>query len=294
MKRYFFLVIILCIITHSALGQEQRRVWSLRLNVRTNSLLIPVCYRIVFDSKLYEKFSARMLEYLNSKAEQEKNSRIERHERTNDETSVIGLLLIPYIFPPNLEYDIHTPNWELYDHQDMIETGKPYIWRNLLFGDYSHNYNYAIGATFSLHPRHFPLSFSLGANWESRALYITDGEMSGKHRSAGFVPHFFLSYHFVDNDNVSRDCWDFTCNIGTSFVHILEYDGPLEGGKDNLSDGLRGQVGVSLQHGFEVYSIRYEWDFYNYFNIPDITTRMNSLVFSYCLNFGAAHNRLLQ
>lgn len=221
----------------------------------------------------------------------ESNRSTDHNEYGTNKNSGVWIFVLPYLvatIPPNLEYDIHTPSYEVYDNGKFIETSRPYIWRNLLLGDYSHNYNFAAGGTMYLHPRSFPLSFGLGINWESRAICISDGYMMGRHRSAGATPHLILNYHFVNDDYMRPDNWDFVCSIGTSYVHILGYDGPLDGGKSILNNGWRGQIGISLQHGFESYSVRYEYDFYNYFKIPDVTTRMNSLVFSYCMNFGAA------
>ena len=185
------------------------------------------------------------------------------------------------------EFDIHVPIWKLLDNNEKTSTKGPYWWRCLLFGDYSHNYNFSLGYTLSWRSFDIPVGARLGVNYEWRGLCVTEGRLMGEHRTSGVIPSVNLTWNVLGLDFEREEQWNIIAEIGTSYVKILTYNDPIQLGRTAVNDGWRGLVslGVCANKAMMLFAIRYEWDNYNYFNVTDTRTRLNNLVLSFTSYF---------
>mgnify|MGYP006916066213 CR=1 FL=1 len=243
--------------------QINHNVWYGDFEVRSNSLLLPACANLVdgFINGFVvgyhagyngEKVNLSELEY----------------------TSYYKWLKV------SPAYDIHVPKWKLYDANGEIPTQGPDWWKCLLFGDFRHNYNFSLG--YSLHWRSYDIPFgaNFGVNYEWRGLYVKEGELAGFHKTSGVVPSATLSW-FVLGNNFEREYnWNIVAEAGASYVKTLFYNNPLQLGKDKVNSGWRGLAAIGFKYNRDCFFLRYEMDFYDYFNLPQTRTRMNNMMIS--------------
>ena len=263
MKKVFvILALVLCYSTVSNC-QVNHSVWYGQFDVRSNSLLLPAsanwvdgsinAFILGYDAGYSgEKVDLRKLEF----------------------TSYYRWLKV------SSAYDIHIPKWRLYDANGEIPTQGPDWWKCLLFGDYRHNYNVSVG--YSLHWRSYDIPFgaSFGVNYEWRGLCVKEGDLAGLHKTSGIVPSASLSWFVLGNNFEREHNWSIVAEVGASYVKMLFYNDPLQLGEEKVNSGWRGLAAIGFKKGRDCFFLKYEMDFYDYFNLPQTHTRMNNLVVS--------------
>ncbi|MBR3709977.1 MAG: hypothetical protein IKM99_03330 [Bacteroidales bacterium] len=182
-------------------------------------------------------------------------------------------------------YDIHLPKWSMSNADGSIAMQGPDWWRCLLFGDFKHNYNCSVGYSLGWRSYVIPFGakFTLGYEW--RGLCVTEGELMGLHRTSGIVPSATVNWLLLGNHFERRKGWNIVLEGGVSYVKNLTYNDPIQMGNTAVNDGLRGIAALGYKRGTSLVSIRYEFDSYDYFNIPDVHTRLNSLMLSFSSMF---------
>lgn len=175
---------------------------------------------------------------------------------------------------PIEEYDFHIPNWRM----DNAETKGPYWWRCLLTGDFYHNYNVSVG--YSLRWRSFdlPIGIRIGLSYEWRGLCVEDGMLRGLHRTSGLVPSVGVNWRVLGLDFEREHNWNLLLECGTSYVKVLTYNDPCGLGSEAANSGYRGAVSLGVILDTWQYSLRYEWDCYDYLNVPGYGTHLQNLV----------------
>ena len=243
-------------------------------NFRGNSLLLPYCARLVGNvPKMivgaqigYREGSEGVKKMVNNGTfEKEMENRLQGYYQW---------------VRPTVMYDIHVPSWALYENENKIATEGPDWWRCLLLGDFKHNYNCSVGYTLGWRSYDIPFGMKVGVDYEWRGLCVTEGELAGLHKTSGIVPTATLNWFPLGNGFERNHGWNVVVEGGVSYVKNLTYNDPLQLGKTAVNDGLRGVVAIGYD-AVNYLSIRYEWDCYNYFNLPNTTSRMNSLMFTF-------------
>ena len=245
--------------------QVNHSEWSGNFNVRSNSFLLPVCVNLVSQSisVAIAGFKTGIMDVYDERLRGE--VQLSHYYRWLKVTS---------------DYDIHVPRWRVYDANRELPTQGPDWWKCLLFGDYRHNYNVSVG--YSLHWRSYDIPFgaNFGVNYEWRGLCVKEGELAGLHKTSGIVPSANLSWYVLGNDFEREHNWNIVAEVGASYVKMLFYNDPLQLGKDKVNSGWRGLAAIGFKYGRVCYYLKYEMDFYDYFNLPQTHTRMNNLVVS--------------
>ena len=239
--------------------QINHNVWYGDFEVRSNSLLLPVCANLVQSVPQFSLFDDDM---------QLKTGKFNEFMKYRKWLAISTL------------YDIHVPKWRLYDTNGEILTQGPDWWKCLLFGDFRHNYNVSVG--YSLHWRSYDIPFgaNFGVNYEWRGLYVKEGELAGFHKTSGVVPSATLSWFVLGNNFEREHNWNIVAEAGASYVKTLFYNNPLQLGKDKVNSGWRGLAAIGFKYNRDCFFLRYEMDFYDYFNLPQTRTRMNNMMIS--------------
>lgn len=260
MKKIFVILALVLCYSNVSNCQVNHSVWYGDFEVRSNSFLLPVSVRAI------EGVAQSFLLF-------DEDMEI-RHD------SYTGLLKYWKWLAVNPFYDIHVPKWRLYDANGEIPTQGPDWWKCLLFGDFRHNYNFSVG--YSLHWRSYDIPFrvNFGVNYEWRGLCVKEGELAGLHRTSGIVPSASLSWFVLGNDFERDHNWNIIVEGGASYVKTLFYNDPLQLGKDKVNSGWRGMTAIGFKYNQECFFLRYEWDGFDYFNLPQISSRMNNMVVS--------------
>lgn len=247
--------------------QVNHSVWYGNFDVRSNSLLLPIAVNLV---------NGGINGFIVGDQADKKGEQV---------TTELVRNRLPYTkyyrwINVTSAYDIHLPKWKLYDANGEIPTQGPDWWKCLLFGDYRHNYNVSVG--YSLHWRSYDIPFgaNFGVNYEWRGLCVKEGELAGLHKTSGVVPSVTLSWFVLGNNFEREHNWNIVVEGGASYVKTLFYNDPLQLGKDKVNSGWRGMAAIGFKYGRECFFLKYEMDFYDYFNLPQTHTRMNNLVVS--------------
>lgn len=267
MKKVLIIIALTLCYPTLSICQVNHSVWYGNFDIRSNSLLLPISVYLVNNAingavvgyqaaKNGEQFTIELVQ---------KRLPFTKYYRWVNLTSV---------------YDIHIPKWKLYDADGEIPVQGPDWWKCLLFGDYRHNYNVSLG--YSLHWRSYdiPWGVNFGVNYEWRGLYVKEGELAGLHKTSGIVPSVSLSWFVLGNNFERENDWNIVAEVGASYVKSLFYNDPLQIGKDKVNGGWRGLAAIGYKYGRNSFFLKYEKDFYDYFNLPQIHTQMNSLLIS--------------
>lgn len=278
MKRIFIVLVMVLGFPIWSNCQIKHNVWYGHFEVRSNSFLLPTCVNVVNSS--IRHFA--IVNYYRTRYEYAKwNGRAfdALHMMTYNKHDYYKWFFV------SSAYDVHAPKWKLYDADRDIPTQGPDWWKCLLFGDFRHNYNFSFG--YSLHWRSYDIPFgaNFGVNYEWRGLYVKDGELAGLHKTSGIVPSANLSWYVLGNDYEMEHHWNVVVGTGTSYVKTLFYNDPLHFGKDKLNSGWRGNVSLSYKDLVFCYSFKYEWDFYNFFSIPNAGSRLNSVLITFSMMY---------
>lgn len=271
MKRFIGVLLILAWCPLSLQSQINHSVWYGRINMRSNSLLLPICSNMISNG-----INGMVLGFQAGKAGMTDSEKIQKYVLERMPYSLYNRWL-----PICPAYDIHFPFWKLYDANGEIATQGPDWWRCLLFGDFRHNYNFSLG--YSLHWRSYdiPLGVNVGVNYEWRGLCVKEGTLAGLHRTSGIVPAAELRWFVLGNSFEREYRWNIVAEAGASYVKTLCYNDPLQLGKDKVNDGWRGHAALGFLLDRILYCnifLKYEWDCFNYFNIPQIESRMSNVV----------------
>lgn len=262
---------LLLTISLSAFSQARHGIWQGHITVRGNSLLIPEGSKFLFDMVAGFESGWKM-------------TRLGMGDKVHSENAIFGAMTatsktVRWIYP-TFEYDFHIPNWAMSDASGDIDLQGPYWWRCLLTGDFRHNYNLSLGYKLSWRSLDIPFGINFGASYEWRGLCPTDGALKGLHKTSAIVPAASISWRVLGLDFEREEGWNIVLEGGASYAKVLTYNDPFSLGKDAVDSGWRGVLSFGVSYSRTIWSLRYEWDTYNYFNIPNVETRLQNLVFS--------------
>ena len=196
----------------------------------------------------------------------------------NDELKELSNYFSPYYrwISPTRDYDFHIPNWRM----DGAELKGPYWWRCLLFGDFSHDYNFALGYTLKWRSFDLPVGFRIGVNYEWRGLCVADGPLAGMHCTSGLVPSVGVNWRVLGLDFEREHGWNLLLDGGASYAKMLTYNNPCGLGREVANSGCRWALSLGVVYSNWQYSLRYEWDCYDYLNVAGYGTHIQNLVLS--------------
>lgn len=149
---------------------------------------------------------------------------------------------------------------------DGAKLSKPYWWREMLYGDYSHTFKVSAGYELSWKSLTSPLGACIGVDWEYSQIALKECAQEGKHRSQAVVPSAGLRFRLWGGSFEKRI--KPTIELGGSYVYNFKYHGPNDYDLDALNNGVRGKValGVDFPVTHTTVLIDYEHDFFKYFN----------------------------
>lgn len=282
MKKILITIALVLCYPYLSNCQTNHNVWYGQFEVRGNSLLLPTCAGLVnsipnaiiggqvgaeMGEEAYLKGEELTIEdYLDGDFWDEVNRRLYDYNK--------WLRVSP-------SYDIHAPRWSLDIADDQMALQGPDWWRCLLFGDFKHNYNCSVGYSMGWRSNVIPFGAKIALNYEWRGVCVTEGDLTGLHRTSGIVPSFIWDWLILGNAVERRSGWNLIVESGVSYVKNLTYNDPLQLGKTAVNDVIRVIQGFGFKYGTWLCSIRYEGDCNNYFNLPDTRTNLNSFVLSF-------------
>lgn len=149
---------------------------------------------------------------------------------------------------------------------DGAKIEKPYWWREILIGDYSHTFKFSAGYELGWKSLTTPFGVYLGVNWEFFQLALRDCAENGKHRSQAIVPSAGIRFRLWSA--VYEKSINPAIEIGGAYIYNFKYHGPNGYGIDAINNGLRGKVaaGVDFPNEHTAIFLEYSHNFFNHFN----------------------------
>ena len=240
-------VVLLSLCISSTTAQIKHGSWNGVINVRSSSLMVPFIPKTAWE--ITKSFLFEDDEWLN------------RWVKINS------------------EYEVQCPKWSVSDANGEHPLSSPYWWKWILCGDYDHTYTAALGYSISFRPFDFPVGFNVGLNHEWRGFCIDNSTLQGLHRTTSLIPSVGISLHRPNFDKETSSTAVYPqVDFYASFVINQSYNNPLNFNRNIINNGWRLSVGVGLYLYNSYGYVRYEWDCYNYFNIPDVSTRFGCIV----------------
>ena len=150
---------------------------------------------------------------------------------------------------------------------DGASISRPFWWRNLLWGVYSHTFKFSAGYEVSWKSMVSPWGIFAGAEWEYHHLRLTGGNEVGAHYSQAIVPYAGIRYRIGGGDIEKNKKWMPNFEFTGAYVKNFKYHSEHHYDKSALGNGFRGTIGVGFNFK-EFYSInlRYEHDFFDHFD----------------------------
>lgn len=202
---------------------------------------------------------------------------------------------------PIPEYDFHIPNWSMQQDGEKMQLSGPYWWRCLLSGDFRHDYNFSLGYTLYWRSLKIPFNAQLGLNYEWRGVCIDEGALAGLHKTSYIVPSMGVTWRVLGTEIEREDNMNILLGFTASYVAPMTYNDPLLLGSNAVNGGFRfgvslGYLGMGLLEDSDIFSdnsgkaktiisLRYEWDTFNYFNIPEVSGKLGNLVLTFGVMF---------
>ena len=180
---------------------------------------------------------------------------------------------------PVTYFDFHIPNWKLLQDGTEQPLQGPKWWKCLLFGDFKHDYQFALGYKLTYRSFDIPFALSAGVNYEWRGVYVKSGTYEGLHRTSGVVPSADLRWNVLGLDFERTNRWNIVAQASLSYAMPITYKGPLANGKEILGGGLRPALSLGYRINRYEMKIQYEWDCYNYINQPGLESKIQTLSF---------------
>lgn len=149
---------------------------------------------------------------------------------------------------------------------DGAKIAKPFWWRELLWGDYSHTFNFSAGYELAWKHLISPFGAYAGVNWEYSHYSLKNCAEAGDHISQAIVPGAGLRFRLWGGSFEKQI--KPALEIGGAYVCNFKYHGPHNYSKDALNNGFRGHVslGVELPSIRTTFLIEYQHDFFDKFD----------------------------
>lgn len=149
---------------------------------------------------------------------------------------------------------------------DGTKLSRPYWWRELLWGDYSHTYRFTAGYELSWKSLISPFGAYLDIDWEYNHLVLKKSSEGGSHISQAIVPGLGLRFRLWGG-SFEKEVKP-ALELGGSYVYNYKYRSPSSYDKDALNNGFRGKigVGVELPYAHTAILLEYEHEFFDHFN----------------------------
>lgn len=149
---------------------------------------------------------------------------------------------------------------------DGAKLGQPLWWRELLWGDYSHTFDFSAGYEFAWKSLISPFGAYIGVDWEYQQLEIKNSAEAGMHRSQAVVPSAGLRLRMWGGN--FEKTWKPVMEIGAAYVHHFKYNNPNDYGLDALNNGMRGKIAIGIEYpdSHSALVLQYEHDFFDLFN----------------------------
>ncbi|MBP3762551.1 MAG: hypothetical protein J6I49_01575 [Bacteroidales bacterium] len=251
-------VLALMAISNPAQAQIKKNVWQGHINIRGNSLLPWISGNVLAFVGVQNPFYKRWI----------------------------------HVIP---EYDFHIPNWSISLDGEKLQLNGPYWWRCLLTGDFRHDYNFSLGYSVYWRSLQIPFDAQLGLNYEWRGVSIANGSLAGLHKTEALVPTVGLTWRILGTAIEREDNMNILFGVTASYVSPTNYNDPLYLGSNAVNGGAR--FGISLGYegvmgDYDIFSdysgisklritLRYEWDTFDYFNIPGTKGKLGNLILSW-------------
>ena len=201
-----------------------------------------------------------LLSYLNTLAHMG-GKHLEYHSSEDGETVDISVPIkcwhnprFRYLFPIS---SVSSP--------DGAEISRRFLWRDLLWGDYSHTFKFSAGYEVAWKSMVSPWGIFAGAEWEYHHLRLKNGNEAGAHYSQAIVPYLGVRYR-VGGGTVGKK-WMPNFELTGAYVNNFKYHCEHHYDKSALGNGFRGTIGVGINFTeFYTFTARYEHDFFDHFD----------------------------
>ena len=148
---------------------------------------------------------------------------------------------------------------------DGASISRPFWWRNLLLGDYSHTFKISAGYEVAWKSTVSPWNVFGGAEWEYNHLRLDGGDEAGAHYSQAVIPYAGIRYRI--GGGKLQKAWMPTFELTGAYVNNFKYHSEHHYDKSALGNGFRGSIGAGVYFTEMFYAIiRYEHDFFDHFN----------------------------
>ncbi len=161
---------------------------------------------------------------------------------------------------------IHVPSYQMYDANDnILKMGSSQWWKNWFW---NWNYNFDIAPCYEItwSPLAIPqINLIAGIGYEFKQLYFQDEFLEGRHMTHALIPSAALRFYLF-NPSKNKN-FNISIEGGATYVYHFKYTNPQNYVLEALNDGIRGRFRLMMGNpNALMLSIRYEYDFYNFFN----------------------------
>lgn len=163
------------------------------------------------------------------------------------------------------EFELGVPYYSV-SSADGAKLAKPLTWRQALWGDYSHTFDFSAGYEVAWKSLVSPFGAYISIDWEYQQLAIENSAEAGKHRTQMVVPSVGLRYRLWGGNFEKKRRPGI--EIGAAYVHHFKYNNPHNYDLDAINNGIRGKIALGLEYP-SIHSsiiVQYEHDFFNTFN----------------------------
>lgn len=169
---------------------------------------------------------------------------------------------------------------------DGAKIGHAPWWRELLWGDYSHTFDFSAGYELAWKSMVSPFGAYVGVDWEYQQLEIKNSAEAGKHRSQAIVPSAGLRFRLWGG-SFEKKCRP-ALELGAAYVYHFKYNNPNDYDLDALNNGMRGKIALGLEFptSHSAIVLQYEHDFFDLFNGDYVSDNGNKPFEDYKNTFG--------
>ena len=163
------------------------------------------------------------------------------------------------------EFELGAPFYSV-SSADGAKLVKPVAWRQALWGDYSHTFDFSAGYEVAWKSLVSPFGAYISIDWEYQQFAIENSAEAGKYRTQMVVPSAGLRYRLWGGNFEKK--WRPGIEIGAAYVHHFKYNNPHNYDLDAINNGIRGKIALGFEFPYlhSAIILQYEHDFFNLFN----------------------------
>ena len=173
------------------------------------------------------------------------------------------------------------PRWfaqTVNDGTEEVRTTSPKWWRGFLWPDFDCNYNVSLGYSVSYTSFGIPFGIEFGIRHEWQGVRVPEGWLAGMHRTTAVVPSIGVIWRILGENGLPELASNIDLIGKLYYVRNITYNNPLHLGENVVNDGFRASLGVAYELDGGFFSINYERDCFDYFNLPNVSTNMGRIV----------------